>query len=98
MLCLANNYSMCHYGDLNAAGYTDGGWTALKQKCEFAEYATVAAALSSDVDVTNWCEAKKPVVDMYRCITNQISLVSDGGKDSWDALYEKCNMDSSPFF
>ena len=98
MLCLANNYSMCHYGDLNANGYSDGGWTALKQKCDFEEYAQVAAALSSEIDVTNWCASESPVVDMWRCIENEIDMVSDGSKASWDALYAKCDMDTSPFF
>jgi hypothetical protein len=37
MICLADNIHKCQWGNKNAAGYQDGGWSDLYEQCELYE-------------------------------------------------------------
>jgi hypothetical protein len=34
MMCFAENYHMCHWGNVDTDGINDGGWSDLYNKCE----------------------------------------------------------------
>ena len=48
MQCLANNIDKCHWGNKNAAGYQDGGWTAVYLKCKLYELREVRPLSGSE--------------------------------------------------
>jgi len=54
MQCLAQNIDQCHWDNKNAAGYEDGGWSALYMRCKLYDLAEVRP-LSGSAAITKWC-------------------------------------------
>ena len=57
MLCLANNYEMCQWGNLDSKGLAVGGWSGVYSKCKLYDI-PVVNTLSGSEEITNWCDAQ----------------------------------------
>jgi len=57
MLCLANNYENCKWGNKDSRGLPTGGWSAVYSKCKLYDIPAVNS-LSGSEECTNWCDAQ----------------------------------------
>jgi hypothetical protein len=56
-MCLANNISQCHWGNMDADGFEDGGWSEVYDWCELWNLPEVNQ-LEGEKDITTWCNSQ----------------------------------------
>jgi hypothetical protein len=73
MMCLAENYGMCQWGNDDSEGLPTGGWSDVYSKCDLYMIPAVNS-LSGYEECTNWCKSQKENVEILNCLRNNADM------------------------